>query len=113
MSRSLKSDDQMRILKLSVDWKSEEVAHQRTKLAHGLKNSSRSFILWLYEPGLTFIQNKPGTAQVGVISKAQKNSRNNYCETFQLSHSAEKYPKGFSVKLENSFFSELETSEKN
>ena len=58
--------------------------------------------------------NKPGTAEVGVISKAQKYSRNNYCEIFQLSHSAEKYPKGFSSpKLENSFFSELETSEKN
>ena len=56
--------------------------------------------------------NKPGTAQVGVISKAQKYSRNNYCKIFQLSHSAEKYPKGFSLKLENSFFSELQTSEK-
>ena len=57
--------------------------------------------------------NTPETAQVGVISKAQKYSRNNYCEIFQLSHSAEKYPKGFSSpKLENSF-SELETSEKN
>ena len=31
-------------------------------------------------------------------------NRNNYCEIFQLSHSAEKYPKGFSPKLENSFF---------
>ena len=56
--------------------------------------------------------NLPGTDQVGVISKAQKYSRNNDCEIFQLSHSAEKYPKGFSPKLENSFFSELETSEK-
>ena len=46
------------------------------------------------------------------ISKAQKCSRNNYCEVFQLSHSAKKYPKGFSPKLEISFFSELETSEK-
>ena len=56
--------------------------------------------------------NKSGTAQVGVISKAQKYSRNNYCEIFQLSRSAEKYPKNF-PKLENSFLSELETSEKN
>ena len=39
--------------------------------------------------------NKPRTAQVGVISKAQKYSWNNYCEVFQLSHSAEKRPKVF------------------
>ena len=48
--------------------------------------------------------NNPGMAQVGVIYKAQKYSRNNYCEIFQLSHSAEKYPKKFSPKLKKSFF---------
>ena len=30
-------------------------------------------------------KNEPRTAEVGVISKAQKYSRNNYCEIFQLS----------------------------
>ena len=54
----------------------------------------------------------PGTPQIGAISKAQKYSRNNYCEIFQLSHSAEKYPTKFSPRFENSFFSGLETSEK-
>ena len=47
-----------------------------------------------------FKSNKPGTAKVGVISKAQYYSRKNSGK------------KGFSPKLENSFFSALETSEK-
>ena len=44
------------------------------------------------------------------ISKTQKYSRNNYCETFKSAHSAEKYPKRFSQKLETAFF-KLEASE--
>ena len=41
--------------------------------------------------------NKPGTAQGGVISKAQYLSRKNsaFCEIFHLSHSAEKCRKSF------------------
>ena len=49
---------------------------------------SSSVVVWL-------VTNRPGTAQVGAISKAQKFSRNNYWETFQLSHSAEHTRKGF------------------
>ena len=49
---------------------------------------SSSLVVWL-------VTNMPGTAQVGAISKAQKFSRNNYCERFQLSHSAEHTRKGF------------------
>ena len=37
-------------------------------------------------------------AQVGVKSKAQKYSRNNYCEIFQLSHSAKNTRKGLPQK---------------
>ena len=44
-------------------------------------------------------------------SKARKYSRNNYYDVFQISPSAEKYKKRFPPKPENSFFSELETSE--
>ena len=51
------------------------------------------------------ILNKPGTVQVGVLSKAQKDSRKKsaYCEIFHLSHSAEKSRKGF-LRNSKSFF---------
>ena len=49
--------------------------------------------------------NKPGTVQVGVISKAQKYSKNNYCKIFQVSHSVEEYPKGFLPRNSKTAFS--------
>ena len=36
--------------------------------------------------------------------QAQKDSRNNYCDIFQLSHSAEKYPKGFFPETRKQLF---------
>ena len=57
------------------------------------------------------IGNNLGTAQVGVISKARKYSRNTYYEIFQLSQCRE-IPERVFAQTRKQLFSELGTSEK-